>query len=212
MTHRLLFVCHANVCRSPLMAATFMACLDAAKVTEPWRVDSGGVQATGGELCAVSAEVVDEVLVPPMAVEFRTRFKPALPRVKSLDLSGLIITATREERSALAHHDPALRARTFTLKEAVALGAATFTEEELRLGAAADEGVHGYAAILHERRGMVQVPTPRRRLGRQAVDPYDIADVHHAAPRVHRAGLAAVRDATRELFAGVQDYLEVGHA
>lgn len=210
MTHRLLFVCHANVCRSPLMAATFMASLDAAKVTEPWRVDSGGVQAAGGELCAVSAEIVDEVLVPPMAAEFRARFNPALPRVKSLEQSGLIITATREERAALAQHDPALRVRTFTLKEAVSLGAASFTPTELEL--AADRGVHGYAAILHERRGLAPVPTRRRRLGRQPVDPYDIPDVHHAAPRVHRAGLAEVRDVTRQLFAGVHDYLETGKA
>ena len=120
----------------------------------------------------------------------------------------LIIVASRAERSAVALLEPQARARTFTLREALALGAAPITAEERDeaqsvLGAEATNPISVYAAILDRRRGSLTPPQPsgpwwKRR---SRTDPWDVPDVHQAAERVHVSGLRALARETGELAA-----------
>lgn len=212
MGHRLLFVCHANVCRSPLMAATFSAGVAANGDAAAWEIESAGVGATRGALCPVSGEFIDEVLTPDASATLRATFAPKQPAERWLDTAGIIIAATREERGALAHIDPALRPHTFTLREAVALGGPHLDETEREAAHAAGWSLASYAAMLNDRRGLVEIPPVRRgfSLSRRAVDPSDLQDVHHLAPRMHRSGLIDVRDAAAEFADQVIAYVQTG--
>lgn len=210
MGHRLLFVCHANVCRSPLMAATVSAAVTASGAGGEWEIESAGVGATRGALCSISGEFIDEALTPDASAALRATFAPKPPAERWLDTAEIIIAATREERGALAHIDPALRPHTFTLREAVALGRPHLDEAEREAAHAAGWSLASYAAMLNDRRGLVEIAPVRRgfSLSRRTVDPNDLPDVHHLAPRAHRSGLTDVRDAAVEFADQVISYVQ----
>lgn len=103
-----LVVCTANLCRSPTAQVYLQAAADRRSL--PWRVQSAGLQAREG-------------LVPPPPVQ-------KLVARRGFDLSGwsssrltdqmitdadLILTATREQRSAVARRQLSAVGRTFTL-------------------------------------------------------------------------------------------------
>lgn len=195
MGNRILFVCHANECRSPVMAGTMIAALEAAVRQDDWRVSSAGTESRGGPLCPMATETLADSMDPQLLADYRAHFVSTPIVQRTLDRADLIVTATRQERSAIALRAPAARARTFTLLEAVAFGG--------------DDGdsamdLAEYADILHERRGLTGAASHRRLLAlRKSNDPNDIPDVHHAALRAHRAGLQEVREAAHALASGI---------
>lgn len=209
-----MFVCAANVCRSPLMAYAFE---EAARSTASgtWNVSSGGVNAKAPlEICDIAAGILadhgvdDELLASHRALRVMA---------DHLDRQDLIITASKDERAVIAMIRPALRNRTFTLNEAVALGAATPTESERQSSTSAMGAEAGilaqYAGVLHLRRGTMLIapplaPSRRRRLRRVEPDPQDIPDVHHLRRRPHLATLAEAWESTQKLHAQVQDFLK----
>ncbi|MFK4789348.1 hypothetical protein [Microbacterium sp. ZW T5_56] len=195
MGNRMLFVCHANECRSPVMAGTMIAALEAAVRQDDWRVSSAGTDSRGGSLCPVAVGVLSDTMDPQLLADFQDHFVSTPIAQRTLERADLIITASREERSAIALRVPAARPRTFTLREAVSLGAGD-GESAVDLAE--------YADILHERRGLTGAASHRRLLAlRKSNDPNDIPDVHHAALRAHRAGLQEVREAAHALASGI---------
>jgi protein-tyrosine phosphatase len=105
-----LFVCTANLCRSPIAEHLMRSKLSDRK-TE-WTVSSAGVSARkGGSLPAATTRVLDEagISVP----EWRTtRLSEAVIR-----RADLILTATADHRRAVVSLSPAAVARTFTILE-----------------------------------------------------------------------------------------------
>lgn len=212
--HAVIFVCAANVCRSPLMAYSFE---EAARSTASgsWNVSSGGMNAKAPlEICDVAEGILLEHGVD---AEVLSSHRALRVMADHLDRQDLIITASKDERAAIAMIRPGLRSRTFTLNEAVALGAASPTASELQASATAmgsDAGLLAqYAGVLHLRRGTILVapplaPSRRRRLRRVEPDPQDIPDVHHLRRRPHTATLSDAWQSTQRLHDQVQEFLK----
>ena len=186
---RVLVVCTANVCRSPLAAAILRRRWDAAGL--PAEVSSAGVRAmTGAPVCVMS----QEVLGAPLAGAAR-EITPDLVRE-----ADLVLTMEREQRSSVVRLLPGSQARVFTLREAAAL-LDGLLERDTRL-----DGLRGLAPAMHALRGVVVPPAdpqPRRRWWQRPVEPADsitIPDGHGLDPAQHRAALDRV-DAAAERVA-----------
>lgn len=162
-----LVVCHANICRSPLIA--FL--LDRDLGSHDWRIESRGTHTRPGmSMCARSGEAIKD---HPAGREFIARF--ASRRLERADVgAGLILTASTRERSIVARLDPSARERTFTLSEATGL-LASVPEATL-----ADLSPRETARRLDAaRRGGVQLQTKRAAVS-DIPDPHTDADVRHA--------------------------------
>lgn len=195
MTHRLIFVCEANICRSPLMELVLRAQRDAAE----WETSSAGtrVGSAGARMCATSAEIAEiagDAETPVLAAGHRSEALDA----DALRASDLILTASRAERSAVAAMVPDARSRAFTLREAAHLGIEPVEPREFDViagfdaDAARTTGLARYAEALHARRGFSAPPkTGRTLLGRRRRNPFDIPDAHHDSAREHRTMLTA---------------------
>ena len=198
----LVFVCAANVCRSPLMELTFAA---RATQNEPgWRVTSRGVDVRRElPMCGVSRSLVDA----DSALQRRASEHLSAPLMADeIEAFDLIITASRAERAAVARLAPAARARTFTLLEATQLSAGLTTASN---GAVRQSGMDlaEFVALLDAQRGsgqMSQVPLAtgrsRRLLRGVSVDSLDLPDRHDLrGSRRHRQMLSAVLEVTTAL-------------
>lgn len=213
MSHRLLFVCAMNVCRSPLMAFTFASALAADSDRTGWTIASWGTSVTRRDpMCDVSASLIQT----SEAGESFAASHVSSPIVPSqLAAQDIIIVATRSERGKVAALNPDLRSRTFTLREAIVLGKAAPTSAELefivrnrpsnqrlRLG--------GYTQLLHIRRGTVPMPVARKPLpfiGRPASDPIDLPDVHHEKVKTHLGTLKELQTEIRLLQSRISEFL-----
>lgn len=108
MTDQVLFVCHANLCRSP------MAEYIARRLLHRWSVSvaSAGTDAVPGRrMHPYAAFVTASAGADPSG--FRSR------RLSAAHLAGatLVLTATRRQRSVCAALAPAALPRTFTLRQ-----------------------------------------------------------------------------------------------
>lgn len=216
MSHKVLFVCQANVCRSPLMAFEFAASLASSGETASWSVSSRGTTVPSGtSVCDLTAELAmrsrtdEDVVHAHVPTEFSD---------EALDSYDLILVATKTERARIAQAAPTLRARTFTLREAISLGeagAAIPGEREAlaRLRDASDaDDLRVYAQLLHGRRGLVAPGRGQRRAflavtGVRREDPFDIPDAHHEKAKAHRAVLQAVQTDVRMFHSQVANFL-----
>lgn len=193
MSGQLLFVCAMNVCRSPLMAATFSHASEDVGQTVARVVISRGVSASPDmPMCEVaSAHVTDKAWV------WAHRSTPVSRA--DLEESALVIVASRAERAAIARLAPDARARTFTLREALALGAPAVGQVRVDATSADPDlsPLARYQQLLHGRRGLIAMPpaetaAARRLRYRRLRDwnPLDIPDVHQERHRVHAWGLS----------------------
>lgn len=186
--HTVLFVCEANVCRSPLMEAVFLADMS----MEHWQAASRGtnVGSSTDSMCETAAQI---------AGVSSTTHTPTAVTASDIHRSDLVITASRAERAAVAVLAPRLRWKIFTLREANILAAERTSRAEWS-AAAGGSGRLGdlarFAMVLHGRRGLVAVPESRHRLfGRRAGShPLDIDDHHGERPSTHKATLNSVHE------------------
>lgn len=190
---RVLMVCAANVCRSPVMALSFAAAAERAGLAV--EVDSAGRIATAGDaVCPVAADALAGLTGAAweLAAHRSQRLSAGL-----IESATLILGATREERAAVATLSPRSRARVFTLPEAVALG--TVARERGKINSAAS--VEGFLDVLEAHRGALVVPAPpQRRLWRRPrANPLDLSDGHGAQHRVHAARVAEGRRLAEQL-------------
>lgn len=207
MTHRLIFACEANICRSPLMEQVLRSRVEA----DLWEITSVGTRVGPGDrpMCTVSADVARAVGPGDSTVEHRS----TAVDVEALHAAELVLTASRAERSAIAQLLPEARSKTFTLREAIHLGAAPLRSEELTAIAdliddAPTEGLGAYAAALHRRRGFVAPPTAGRTLwGKRRPNALDIPDAHHGGSREHRSMLEGTARDVVELHRQLDAFL-----
>lgn len=201
MTDGVLFLCHANVCRSRLMEHEFRAA-ERATGSERWSAVSAGVAAVAGrpvcdEVRAIISPAGDDDA--PLAVD---RGAVLLDR-DLLQSASLVITATRAERADVALLIPAMRSRTFTLREAVVLAQLEPVSAPPGRGRDGDDLLTAFAESLDQRRGSVRSEDRRSRLRwfhrRDHSDDLDIPDAHHRRPRDHRRVLQTVQTETTAL-------------
>lgn len=192
MQHRLLFVCTANVCRSPLIAETFASLGVPAGV----RIRSAGTGAgEGRSMCVVAGALVADA----HRVDAHRSVNVS---AADLDHQDLIVTASRAERADLARRSPGTRRRTFTLNEIVRLGEQPFTDAEIARARSTESSVlRAYVWLLDSRRGLVFPEPAKRRLRRRVADPLDVPDVHHLRTSAHERTLAQARATTGKLYA-----------
>lgn len=213
MSNRVLFVCAANVCRSPFMAATFVEEESRSAEDGEWTILSRGISVVREHaMCRLALSLLGSGTAGAASASghLSTQITQA-----DLDQPGLIIAASREERARVARMQPSTRGRTFTLKEAVALGRPPLDAGERRRfvdDAAGEATLEDYAELLDQRRGRVAVEEARRfRLPWSAHDdPKDVPDVHHDSTRRHTRVLKESRELVRELHAQVSHYLHAG--
>lgn len=210
MSGQLLFVCTANVCRSPLMALTFAELVSQQADQAEWTVSSAGIRVVRPHpMCALAGSLLSADGESPARVSSHVS-KQVLD--SDVERQDVIIVASREERARLARMLPSSRTRTFTLREAVALG----TPLDVAYGSKRDDPGDGggtladYAAFLHARRGRVRIPPVARGLlpWVPPADPYDIPDVHHETGKKHATTLRQIRELIRTLHVQVQSFLE----
>lgn len=213
MSHRLLFVCAMNVCRSPLMAFTFAETLAEDNDRSGWTVASRGTSVVRRDgMCEVSASLIS---VTDAGAAFAASHVSAPIASSQLASQDLILVATRAERGKVAQLNPDLRSRTFTVREAIILGRQPVTAAELDLANKSRPSnqklrLGGYPQILHMRRGIAQMPAARRRFplfGARPVDPFDIPDVHHEKLKAHEGMLKEAQNDVRSLHIQIREFL-----
>lgn len=199
-------VCTANVCRSPFAEVRLGQAMAGAGWLNELTVASAGIQArTDQPVCrVVMMRLKDDA--PVMHSDLVSRRSRRLSTAM-IDQADLILTATREQRSAVAIASPEARSRTFTLIEAVLLA------EHL---AAADRSPHPWprssaarlialVQALNKARGSITIPSaersvlPWQRGKRAGNDGLDIADGHHGSHRQHNRTLDLVDGAVQDL-------------
>lgn len=112
MTSRILVVCTANVCRSPMVAAMLASRLD----PDRFEVHSAGVRAPAGRpMDADSAAQLRRLGVPVPTTTSR-QLDAAL-----VAQADLVLTATRAHRADVLDLHPRALRRTFTVREFAAL-------------------------------------------------------------------------------------------
>ena len=116
---RILFVCHANLCRSPLAEGLSRRLFGETFGDSSVLAASAGTHAfPGSPMHGSSARVLTECGVAPGAFVSRT-VDPAM-----LNASDLVLAAAREQRAACVTLAPATVGRTFTLRQFARFAAA----------------------------------------------------------------------------------------
>jgi protein-tyrosine phosphatase len=204
MTFRILVVCAANVCRSPLAAAvtTHSLAMNAAgRVVE---VDTAGTEAQPGvPVCADVVRMAGARGLHPRALPVHVAHPVTLDQVEAADL---VLTADRRVRSSIVKRAPQAGERTFTLREAANLGEHAAREVEGRF---MDARLRSYVSAMNASRGLTDLPRTRHLVSRPwrpvAVHAHDIPDAHQAERASHRAvyhlTVAAARQVTEGLVA-----------
>lgn len=202
--HRVLFVCEANICRSTLMEAVFVASMPA----EHWLAESAGTTTEPGEhkMCEVAADVA--------GLNGPTHVSVQLTQDK-IERSHLVVAASRAVRAEIATLAPGMRWKIFTLRELTFLAARAPAEEErptIAGGSRHVDDLERYAILLHRRRGLEPSPAAQRWRfgGRRRSHPFDIDDVHGSKPSIHRSALEGLVADVRELNARLSEAIPFG--
>lgn len=112
MTSRILSVCTANVCRSPLVAALLADRLDPAR----YEVESAGVRAAPGR--PIDRDSALQLLHRGLPIPTTTARQLTSEMLAQADL---ILTATKAHRAEVLELHPRALRRTFTVREFAAL-------------------------------------------------------------------------------------------
>lgn len=108
---RVLIVCTANHCRSPI-AEQLLVSAATRRFTEPdqWVVESAGTDIPGPWPLHPSAAAVLAARIPEVTEHFSHQLKPTM-----IQRADLVLTATRKHRGVVVSNVPAAVGRTFTI-------------------------------------------------------------------------------------------------
>ena len=201
-SREVLFVCLANVCRSPMMAFLTQRALLEHDLDPQWQLRSAGVGATDGQvMCPDAAEAIAG---EPAGEEFARRHRSRAVSAPDVEGAGLVLVASRHERSAVARLSAGARHRTFTMVEAALLSQRA-ADRGGSLGRFPSElGLEGVVALMHAQRGTLKQGHPdlvggrlRAPVRRRAW--LDVPDVHTGEVRSHRPVFESLRRASGTL-------------
>lgn len=223
MVERILFVCTANICRSPSAQAVALHRLRVDGLTGEVRVVSAGTRAAEGR--GWCREARKHVSTDP-----ETRATMDAHEARQLSRSGigkatLVVTADRQTSAEVVRLDPSVRSRLFTMREAAALSqlvvdnglvaagrpGAEVASTVRPLAADADPAtrLQWLADEMDAGRGQVSLLSERRRRHlfrseRVAVLDVDIDDAHAETGRgSHRRNLPGLTSAVGQLMTNV---------
>jgi protein-tyrosine phosphatase len=148
----LLFVCHANLCRSPMAERFAQRALDDAFGATAARVcvSSAGTHAfVGAPMHQGSAQVLRECGVDATGFASRSLSAPILAG------AGLVLAAGREQRAACVTMAPATVRRTFTIRQFVRFVEAVTPNAQLTQGSPSDR-LHALVEEVNSVRSRVQ--------------------------------------------------------
>lgn len=210
MTVRLVLVCTANICRSPLAAAILDAEVRDRGVASLVAVDSAGVHASHGNEAAEPSAAIAGDLGLDLAAH---RSRPVDDELD--DERTVLLTMTEQHRHLLVTLEPAVASRCFTLREFARLVAAI---DLVGLPDAADERVlevvrradarratagRAAAGRASSRRGSTRRAFPWRAGAWGATStsggPEDIADPYGRSDAHYRVMAAIVRELIGEV-------------
>jgi protein arginine phosphatase len=110
--HSVLFVCSANICRSPLAAGLMMAKIG--QEDAGWRIESAGTWAPEGEPAAVNTLLA----LARRGIDFRMHRARGVTR-ELLESFQLILTMERNHKEAIQAEFPNIARRVFLLSEMI---------------------------------------------------------------------------------------------
>ncbi|GII83262.1 low molecular weight phosphatase family protein [Sphaerisporangium siamense] len=175
---RLLFVCTANICRSPIAERYARAALGAGS---PVVVESAGVRAVPGRPMAPgAARVLEKMGADPSGFAARRLTS------RMLEEADLVLTATTAHRGSVVQECPRISRRVFTITEFGALTGAVLT----RPRSAADLAREGDPV----RRAHVLLAQARALRGLVPVDEPDVPDPYGRWARAYRSAARRIAE------------------
>ncbi|MDH2442989.1 hypothetical protein QDR37_03420 [Amnibacterium sp. CER49] len=191
----LLIVDGADVCRAPIIEYTLRSALAGPGWLGSVAIASRGLTAqVGAAMCTAAA---DRLGVSPASVAFFTGHRAERLTPADVANAGLILTAERDQRSAIGALQRGAQVRTFTVKEARVL--ATLLREDVQAGVTPPPAdLPALAAALQAIRGVIPVIEPAVKTSafhwkREATDPLSMADGHELAS-LHRHTVEEARE------------------
>lgn len=208
MTFRVLIVCSANVCRSPMAAALLRQSFEDTTLQDRVEVTSSGEHAwRGSQMCD---EIAAEGTLDELESQARERHRPTQLDTERLLGADLVLATDRAIRSSVVRMDPQVHDRVFTLREAAALakhvlrdtGSAGYDDEL--------DWLEGLVAEMNDSRGLIDMPGftsyPRTFLPwpRLSVHDHDVPDPHDDTRVPHRVTRDLLLSACADLTAAFQ--------
>ena len=178
----LLIVDGGGVCRAPIVEFTLRKQLTGGSWLADLEISSRGLELQDGrEMCGIAAARIG---YSTRALAFSKAHRAEALTSDLADQAGLILTAERPQRAAVARLSPVARARTFTLKEALVL--VSVLTDEVRSGSATrPTSLAGLSDLLHDIRGSIPLIEPplktsvfHRDRALPAADPLTLVDGH----------------------------------
>lgn len=217
---RVLYVCAANVCRSPTAALLTRRLLGPEAMASGIEVVSAGTNAADGvHWCRQAASWLSS---GPDQDEFRSSHRSHRVTSEELDSADLVMTADRGVRSAIRSIRPRAAGRSFTIREAAALSATVRLQQIQRVEEPmlVDDALRWLVEEMDASRGRVRLgplddhPEPRGWWRRYEIhSPLDLADAHSGARVKHGPMFRELASAVRDWTGVVNELLEAttGH-
>lgn len=205
MTFRILVVCSANSCRSPVIAVALHRSLLMAGLGGDVRVSSAGTNAVPGR--AMCEEMLGRARAQGLPAVGLEQHRSVVLSDAALAQADLILAADRAVRSGVLRQSGGrARERTFTLREAAQL--ASETRDGTHSGTVA-ERLHLLPTVLHHTRGFTELPRTERVmvLSRPwrplALHAHDVPDAHEEPAAPHRLLLRLITMNVEQLIVGL---------
>jgi low molecular weight protein-tyrosine phosphatase len=201
----MLFVCVANVCRSPAMQFLTGKALESAGLGGSWELASAGTRAAADQrMCRTAATAIEE---HPGGAGFSRRHRSRRLSADLVERAGLILVASHQERAAVARLSPSARERTFTMIEA-ALLVESASREPARWDDRGHLSLGTLVGVMHDNRGTARhhdASEAGRRFRPRSRRPatLDIRDVHGGEVKNHAPVLEGLRWASSHLAASL---------
>ena len=112
----ILFVCTANICRSPLALALFKQKILNEPDASQWKLDSAGTWAPEGE----PASGKSQFLLGQKGINIQDH-RSKIVNIEMLSSFNLILTMERGHKEALQNEFPAIKSKVFMLSEMIGL-------------------------------------------------------------------------------------------
>lgn len=188
MTFRILVVCSANVCRSPVAAALLAAAFDRADETDVEITSAGVAAVPGAPPCARVLEASRHLDLDVYRLVHHRARELTSAQVRAADL---VLAADRSGRAAVARLAPGTSTRHFTLREATELARVVSPPPEREVLGDVEDRLASFVHALHGQRGMTPQPRVERMRSRSRpwqstlVHSHDVPDAHEGRPGLH---------------------------